>query len=187
MCRELDGLSHFFFSPLPVDDPLADSGPLSSLPIPATQSAVSALAMEDVQPLAESSALLLPPRAAQKSGKRAALLASEELTREDRRRLRRAAKSSSRKRKEKAASPSSRLAEDRQRFEDLRRDRRVTLSHGKGDSKRDSGERLAKSARFFSDLQLRSQEGISSEAVNDNGGLSVMRKKMKTVSRNHRL
>jgi U3 small nucleolar ribonucleoprotein component len=113
--RELDALSHFFFTPRPV--PREESA-LTSLP-------VESLQMEDITPVGESRAAALAPEqvrlawdengmgwdsngyfflrvvlaqvAAKKSGRAAALVADEELTREDRQRLRRAAKSSAKK------------------------------------------------------------------------------------------
>ena len=157
--RELDALSHFFFTPLPVP---RDEPALTSLP-------VESLQMEDITPVGESRAAAMAPEqvrvgshgsgsrmvtaisisiaiaaacvqvAAKKGGRAAALVAPEELSREDRQRLRRAAKSSAKKDNNKAqAGPDSDSAARLQ--DQLRADKRVVLAADQGSSSSSKGQ-----------------------------------------------
>jgi hypothetical protein len=179
--RELDALSHFFFTPLPV--PREEPG-LTSLP-------VESLQMEDVTPVGESRAAARAPEqvAAKKSGRAAALVASEELTREDRQRLRRAAKGKAKKDKKAGAGSDSNSAARLQ--DQLRADKRVVLAADGGAGRAQSGsgpadrrrrqgaggDSLSKSATFFAQLQRQTQAQIQSQSQAQAQGKKGLKRK----------
>jgi U3 small nucleolar RNA-associated protein MPP10 len=155
VCRELDALSHFHYTPRPVvAEPI-----VTGLP---------SIAMEELLPFAESTNSTSAPEQVQekKSGRAAAYLAPEELDRGDKRRLRQASKAVRRKQRRLADSEERLIAkinpgagnkyEAKKALEELRNDRRVV--QGRGDSKG-----FGKSSEFFSALQQQTQQDIASK------------------------
>ena len=171
---QLDGLSHFFFTPRPV----VAEGKITSL----STVALPSLALEDIVPTVQSSASQLAPEQVteKRKGRDASLLSKEELTSDDRKRLRRARKAAGTTHEEEADDnepagrkkkmQQQRAKEDKSLDEELRRDKRVVLS-GKdthGGSANDDGQSFSKSASFFSKLQENAQAEISGSLKNKN-------------------
>eukprot|EP00596_Hydrurales_sp_CCMP1899_P005295 CAMPEP_0119045176 /NCGR_PEP_ID=MMETSP1177-20130426/37723_1 /TAXON_ID=2985 /ORGANISM="Ochromonas sp, Strain CCMP1899" /LENGTH=740 /DNA_ID=CAMNT_0007016493 /DNA_START=136 /DNA_END=2358 /DNA_ORIENTATION=- len=164
VCRQLDGLSHFHFTPKPVvsEARIFGSGPEAALP---------SLSLEDINPMSENtnSTILAPEEVKdKKKGRAAALMADEELSRDDKRRLRRAAKASGQneakdkdlaekkmgKTNSAEGNKARRNQEEKKTDEVLRSDYRVT------EGEENDNESYTKSAAFFSKLQQTAQQEI---------------------------
>jgi U3 small nucleolar RNA-associated protein MPP10 len=167
---QLDGLSHFYFTPRAV---VADAA-ITTL---ATKTALSSLELEDILPGMESSASQFAPGQVleKRKGRDASLMSKEELTSDDRKRLRRARKnarsdsedSDAEQKGGKAGRKQQRAKDDKHLDDELRRDKRVTLNgksskHGGGTNgdENQNGE-YSKSASFFEKLQQNAQSEIS--------------------------
>lgn len=139
MCRQLDGLSHFYFSPKP------EVQELSVKPM-----AVASISLEDVLPgtsVGPHNSTLAPEQIYEKKrGRDAAFLSINEADRDDRQRLRRA-KKAARNRSRKIDAPG-----------DLRdsKDRRIIIA---SDSALKS-QKFSKSSTFFSHLQQNVAAGV---------------------------
>lgn len=154
VCRELDALSHFHYTPRPVIGEPVVTG-------------LASIAMEEILPLAESNVSTRAPEEVQekKTGRAAALVSSEELGRDDKKRLRGAAKSVRRKQRKLEEAEEKLVAkinpgagnkyEAKKVLDEIRNDRRVV--EGKHDNSRSYG----KSSDFFSDLQQKAQMEIA--------------------------
>lgn len=158
ICRQLDALSHFHFSPRPVVCEASIAG-LSGTSLPS-------ISLEDVGVSNESSASASAPEElyAKKRGRKAALLSESELTREDKNRLRQANKAA-RKRSEQQieydrngnSTPESR-SKNLQGTNGLPLDRRVVAGKIAEDGEQVS---YGKSSEFFERLQRNAQDEIS--------------------------
>jgi U3 small nucleolar RNA-associated protein MPP10 len=165
VCRSLDALAHFHYTPRPV---VAEAG--------VTAQKLPSIAMEDVTPATEGGYSTFAPEEAhsKKRGRDAALMADAELTGDDRRRLRQASKATRRKdRKAAGLEESARAArgegsakyESRKTDEILRADKRVV------EGKSSDQTQYAKSGQFFERLQAQAQQEIAA------GGKAQKKKK----------
>jgi len=165
ICRQLDSLSHFHFTPKPV---VTEAGlRSSSVNLPS-------ISMEDAIPTTESTSFgTAAPEDlfGKKRGRGAALMAQEELTSDDRRRLRQASKSV-RKKQRKEGESSDKLAsaagkgsnkyESKKLDDALRADKRV-VDGSKGGEDSQYGS-YTKSSQFFEHLQKQAQDEISGKS-----------------------
>lgn len=165
VARELDALSHFFYSPKPV-------AAEASAKVLATQRALPALEMEDITPFSQnSSATAAAPEELleHKRGKRVTLLTSAELTREDRKKLRRhkkEVKKVERAEQEKDTSVKNlRKQANKKLDEELRTDKRVVMSESASSKRHEDSNQYSKSSAFFSKLQEDTQKQIKSTAA----------------------
>lgn len=160
--RELNALSHFHFTPMPIEK----EDELSIKPV----AAQAALQLEDVLPTSESLGTQYAPEELMEKlkGKRASLMSKEEQTRDDKRRLRRAAKSSSKTRKDREEATTGKRSRDgdKQVYEDLKRDKRVTMhdesSGGMGGEGQEGS--YSKSTTFFSNMQRQVSNEVGNTA-----------------------
>ena len=157
ICRQLDTLSHFHYTPRPVV-------PDASI----STAAVPSISLEDIIPSTVSGAQAMAPEEVhqKKRGREAALLSEAELTSEDRKRLRRASKSTRRKQlrsENQQNEAASRVGKASKKFEDkkldaaLRSDSRVIDGAGA----EGTGQKFSKSAAFFGNMQKQAQSNIS--------------------------
>ena len=158
VCRQLDSLSHFHFTPKPVVQEISVSA------------SVPSLAKEDIAPTTESSAAVMSQAPEEirekKRGRDAAFVADVELTREDKKRVRRASKAANKKHKAEEASQEAVAARtnpilrqklhDAKLADDFKNDRRVVTG-------KESGKSSNKSADFFSKLQAQAQSDIKKD------------------------
>ena len=158
--RELDALSHFFYSPKPVASE-------ASAKVLATQRALPALEMEDIAPYSQNSAATAaaPEEIMEhKRGKKVTLLTSAELTREDRKKLRRHKKEVNKAEKAEQEKDTSiknlRKQASKKLDEELRADKRVVLSNTAKSKKHEDQNQFSKSSAFFSKLQEDTQQQI---------------------------
>jgi U3 small nucleolar RNA-associated protein MPP10 len=156
VCRELDSLSHFHYTPRPVvAEPVVTGLPSISL--------------EEVLPSAENHGSTSAPEQVleKKSGRAAALLTEEELGRDDRQRLRRASKAVRRKQRKLDESEEKLIAkinpgagnkyEAKKALEEIRGDKRVVQGRTEGN------KGFGKSSDFFSDMQQQAQIDIAAK------------------------
>jgi U3 small nucleolar ribonucleoprotein component len=138
VCRQLDGLSHFYFAPKPEVEEFA-----------VKPMAVASISLEDILPTTRTASTLSSSLAPEqihekKRGRDAAFLSAGEADRDDRQRLRRA---------KKAVRNKSRKAEALERGVDLaqpmKKDKRVVVAA----ETTNSSKSYSKSARFFSEMQ----------------------------------
>ena len=159
VCRELDGLSHFHYSPRPI---IAEAS-VSTVALPS-------ISMEDIIPTTESLATTAAPEdiRAKKRGRSAALMADAELTSDDKKRLRQASKASRRKERKESkynetlashSGKSSNKFESQKTDEILRSDRRVV------EGTNEDTNQYTKSSQFFSALQQNAQSIISGASL----------------------
>ena len=160
ICRQLDALSHFQYSPRPV---IAEAS--------ITANALPSISLEDITPITVSGGSAAAPEDIHKKqrGRAAALVSEAELTTDDRKRLRRASKSVRRKKlrqeetKEKEASKVGKASarfEEKKLKDTLKSDSRVQEG-GTGDPEQAN---YANSSQFFASLQRQAQQDISSKA-----------------------
>lgn len=174
MSRQLDGLSHFYFTPKPViREPTLKS--VESVPsLSLEDAAPSILNLASTAGLELFSYLLNEPGAnsyskisapeevmEKKKGRKAAFLSDADVGRDDRRRLRRAAKAAGKK--EKQSMPvSERVKANEKLTTDLQKDRRVV--QGKVISSNDKG---SSSSVFFEKIQSQAQNDINQRKKGD--------------------
>ena len=155
VCRSLDALAHFHYTPRPVVSEASVS----------TQRLAS-ISMEDITPMAEGAYEAFAPEEEHKKkrGRDAMLMADAELTSDDRKRLRQASKAIRRKERKETGYAEGVLAaqgkgsakyESKKTDDILRQDKRVVVG-------RDSDQnQYAKSGQFFERLQSQAQAEIA--------------------------
>jgi len=148
VCRQLDSLTHFHFTPKPV----------VIEPSISVTAALPSIAFEDIGVNAESSANAAAPGDIhrKKKGRDAALVADAELTREDRNRLRLAKKN--KKRKEKGLhAPTSKQLESNEIDNIFRHDKRVVSGNVVESKQVDYGN----SSNFFKKLDNQVKDEVN--------------------------
>ena len=162
ICRQLDALSHFHYTPRPI----VEEGNVAKEALPS-------ISLEDVTPTTESASSAFTNAAPEtvhekKRGRAAALVADAELTSDDKKRRRLASKATRRKLrqaddvKERALSntgKSSAKYEKLKTDEILRNDKRVTVQRHSGDN-----TDYTKSSKLFTQLQDQVQQDIRTMA-----------------------
>lgn len=150
VCRQLDSLTHFHFTPKPI----------VIEPTISVAAALPSIAFEDIGVNAESSANAAAPGDIhrKKKGREAALVADVELTREDRNRLRLAKKN--KKRKEKSLLvPTSKQVEENEIDNIFRHDKRVISGVEK------SQFNYGNSTNFFKNLDTQVKDEVNTVAT----------------------
>ena len=134
MCRELDGLSHFFYQPKPITSDVK----ITTLQ---TNTGVSSISMEDIVPVMESNAIQYAPEEIynKKHGRDAKQISNEEMTSDDKKRLRKAYKATNKKAKNMEAREDKLVAklnpgmgnkfEKQKTMDIIRNDKRVIMTN----------------------------------------------------------
>lgn len=174
VCRQLDALSHFSFTPKPV---VADVSIKSTTP---------AISLEDIGPTSETTKFISSAAPEEvhehKRGRDAAFLADEEQTRDDKKRLRRASKSVRRKERQRDAAEEKLVAklnpgmgnkyEAKKAMEKIRGDKRVVDASSMRQESEDAVKSFTKSSKFFSNLQRQTEEDVMKKRAGIKGSAS---------------